>query len=250
MWTNGDSLGANQPLDLGRAPKGENSRDNLVVSHLPLVRRICRRFSHSGEPLEDLVQVGTVGLLKAIKKYDPDRGSAFAAFAIPVIVGEIKNYFRDHGWAVKVPRKVQRQKLMVERVVESLRQTLGRSPTIMEIVDATGFSEEEVYDTFEVVKCGKPLSLDAEYDWNGNKDASTLLDYLGGEDPRIQELIDRIDLIRLLKCLDQRERSIISLKFYSGLSQMEIAERLGISQMHVSRLQRNALSKLKLTLAK
>ena len=191
-----------------------------------------------------------MGLLKAIEKFEPERGTRFPSFAIPVIVGEIKNYFRDHGWAVKIPRKVQRQKLMVERAVENFTQRLGRSPTIPEIAEDTGLSEEEVLDTFEVEHYGKPLSLDAQYEWNGQGGGSTLLDYLGVEDPQFQDLADRIDIANSLQCLNERERAIIQLKFYSGLSQTEIAERLGISQMHVSRLQRNALGKLKLNLGR
>ena len=249
METRADVSGTYQSPDLIQAPRDVSAHDRLIVDHLPLVRRLCRRFSYSGEPLEDLVQVGAIGLLKAIAKYDPDRGSSFAAFAIPAIVGEIKNYFRDHGWAVKVPRKLQQQKLAVTRAIESLTQALGRSPTIPEIAEATGLPEEAVYDTFEVERYGKPLSLDAEYNGNGNKDSSSLLDYLGIEDPQYEELINRIDLTNTLSSLTERERAIICLKFYAALPQTEIAARLGISQMHVSRLQRSALSKLRTNLA-
>jgi len=214
-----------------------------------LVHRLCRRFMGSGEPLEDLVQVGSIGLLKAVQKFDPSRGVRFTTYAVPVIVGEIKNYLRDHGWAVKVPRKLQRQKLAVHRAVESLGHELGRSPTIQEIADATGFTQEEVFDTFEVVNYGRPLSLDAEYDGsgggNGRRDVSSLLDYLGSEDPQFGKLSNRMDLINTFGCLNNREKTIIYLKFYGGLSQTEIAKRLGISQMHVSRLQRHALNKLR-----
>ena len=223
------------------------SRDRLVAECLPLVRRLCRRYSHSGEPLEDLVQVGTMGLLKAIQKYDPERGASFTTFAVPVIVGEIKNYFRDHGWAVKLPRKLQRHKLMVDRAVDSLTQQHGSSPTIQVIAEATGLSEDEVCSTFEV---GKPLSLDAEFEVNGDGAVSSLLDRLGSEDPQFDEVVDKIDLTNILGNLEPRERAIICLKFYSDLSQTEIAGRLGISQMHVSRLQRTALGKLKLRLAR
>jgi len=167
------------------------------------------------------------------------------AFAVPGIVGEIKNYFRGHGWAVKVPRKLQRQRVVVERTVESLTQELGRSPTIPQIAQATGFSEEEVYDTFEVVKLGKPLSLDAEYDGDGTAESSSLMDYLASEDAEFEKLTDRISLADAISTLSKREKTIIHLKFYKGLSQTEIAKRLRISQMHVSRLQRNALTQLK-----
>ena len=226
------------------------TRNRLASDYLPLVRRLCARFSSSGDPSEDLVQVGSIGLLKALDKFDLDRGSSFIAFAVPLIVGEIKNYFRDHGWAVKVPRKLQRQRLAVEKVVETLSQRLNRGPTIPEIAAAAGFSEEEVYDTFEVGKYGKPLSLDTQYDGHGNGDLPRLLDSMGSEHPQLEGLADRLDLTNALRCLDKRERTIIHLKFYAGLSQTKIAERLGISQMYVSRLQRSALGKVKLHLVK
>ena len=214
---------------------------------MPLVHKLCRRFRNSGEPLEDLVQVGNLGLLKAAEKYDADRGTAFAAFAVPVIVGEIKNYFRDHGWSVKIPRKLQKHKMMVTKSVDRLLQSLGRSPTVEEIAIATELTDEQVYDTFEVELCGKPLSLDTQH-LNGSDDSSTLLDYLGDADPQFEKVEDRLHLANSLRQLDARERAIIDLRFYAGLSQTEIASRLGISQMHVSRLQRAALSKLRVSL--
>ena len=198
--------------------------------------------------MEDLVQVGSVGLVKAIEKYDPERGNNFVAFAVPSIVGEIKNYFRDHGWAVKVPRKFQRQKLEAQRSVDRLTQLPSRSPTIPEIAEATGFSEEEVYDTIDVRNYGRPLSLDALFGANGREDGPGLLENLASEDPQFEGLADRVDLSNALRCLDDRERTIIHLKFYANLSQTKIAHCLGISQMHVSRLQRIALRKLRLTL--
>ena len=222
-------------------------RERLVIDYLPLVRRLCRRFDRSGEPLDDLMQVGTIGLLKAIKKFDPKLGS-FVSYAIPVIVGEIKNYFRDHGWAVKLPRKLQRQRLAVNRAVVTLTQKLGHIPTVPEIAQDTGFSVEEVSESFELERCGKPLSLDAQYEGDDGDDVSTILDYLGDKDPDLEGLVDKLDLETALGGLDSREHSIIYWKFYSGLTQTAISQRLGISQMHVSRLQRNALSKLKLTL--
>ncbi len=221
------------------------TRDRLVEDHLPLVRRLYKRFNHSGKPMEDLIQVGSIGLLKAIEKYNPARGDSFVAFAVPVIVGEIKNYFRDHGWAVKIPRKLQRQKMVIDRRVESLTQELSRGPTIPEIAQATGFSQEEVYDTFEVEKRGKPLSLDAGYDGDGSGESSSLMDYLASEDGEFEKLADSRTLLDAVRRLAKREKTIIHLKFYKGLSQAKIAERLLISQMHVSRLQRNALEELK-----
>ena len=248
MGTNDLVSGATQLLDRWRETRDVAARDHLVAQHLPLVRRLCQRFSHSGESLEDLIQVGAIGLLKAIDKYDPQRGSSFGAFAVPVIVGEIKNYFRDHGWAVKVPRKLQKRKLAVNRAVDSLTQRLGRAPTIPDIAAATGFSEEEVYETFEVEWYGRPLSLDAGYDGDDDQETSSILDYLGSEDPELEGLADKLDLKTALDCMNAREQAIIYMRFYSGLSRTEIAERLSISQTRVSQLQRRALRELKLNL--
>ena len=198
--------------------------------------------------MEDLFQVGSVGLIKAIDKFDSGRGTRFATFAVPVILGEIRNHFRDHGWAVKIPRKLQKNRVKVERAVDDLSQFLERSPKIAEIAEATGLSQEEVYDTFEVGRYGRLLSLEAQYEQNGVSDVSSILDYLEGDDSEIEELPEKIDLLKTLGHLKERERTIIRLKFYSDLSQAEIATRLGISQMHVSRLQRSALEQLKLSL--
>ena len=251
MTSNGNAAGTKELWDLyrdARDTQGPSARERLVLDYLPLVRRLCRRFYRSGEPLDDLMQVGTIGLLKAINKFDPELGTKFVSYAIPVIVGEIKNYFRDHGWSVKLPRKLQRQKLAVDRAVVVLTQKLGHIPTAPEIAQTTGFSVEEVYETFELERCGKPLSLDAQYEGNDSEDVSTILDYLGDRDPDMEALADKLDLEAALGGLDSREHAIIYWKFYSGLTQSAISQRLGISQMHVSRLQRNALTKLKLTL--
>ena len=219
-------------------------RNHLVLKHHGLVRRLCARYRNSGEPMEDLIQVGSVGLLKAAARYDPELGNSFAAYAIPVIVGEIKNYFRDHGWAVKIPRKLQSQKFAVGRAVDILTQEFGRSPTVKEIAETTGFSEDEVYQTFEVELYGKPVSLDAEYDSVEGDGASTVLEYVGTVDPELEALPNRLDLDNARRCLDEREKAIIYLYYYKDLSQTEIAKRLALSQMHVSRLQRGALGKL------
>lgn len=229
---------------------GEQEREFLITKHMGLVRRLCGRFRNSGEPMEDLVQVGSVGLIKAVDKYDPELGHSFAAYAIPVIIGEIKNYFRDHGWAVRVPRKLQSNKLAVGRTADILNQQMGRSPTVLEIAEATGLSKEEVYQTFEVELYGRPVSLDKEYDSGESDDTSTVLDYVGSTDPELETLPDRLDLARALSCLDEREKSIVYMYYFNGLSQTEIAKKLGLSQMHVSRLQRGALGKLEQALAK
>ena len=225
----------------------EKERNDLVTKHLGLVRRLCGRFRNSGEPMEDLVQVGSVGLLKAAAKYNPELGSNFAAYAIPVIVGEIKNYFRDHGWAVKLPRKLQTQKLAVGRSIDRLYQDLGRSPTIQELAQATGFSEDEVSQTFDVEFYGKPVSLDIEYDSERSDGTSIVIDYIGNVDPDLEAAPDRLDLARALGDLEDREKAIIYLYYYKDLSQTEIAKKFALSQVQVSRIQRRALEKLKRT---
>ena len=223
----------------------EQERNDLVTKHLGLVRRLCGRFRNSGEPMEDLVQVGSVGLLKAAAKYDPELGSNFVAYAIPVIVGEIKNYFRDHGWAVKIPRKLQTQKLAVGRSIDRLYQDLGRSPTTPEIAQATGFSEDEVSQTLEVEFYGKPVSLDTEYDSERSDVSSSVIDYLGNVDPDLEAVPDRLDLARALGHLEEREKAIIYLYYYKDLTQTEIAKKFALSQVQVSRIQRRALENLK-----
>ena len=229
---------------------GTAARDRMAADHLALVRRLCWRFRTSGEPMDDLVQVGSVGLLKAIDKFDPEKGVSFITYAVPVIVGEIKNHLRDHGWAVKIPRKLQTHRLAVQRAVEVLGQNLGRWPTVEEIAQATELTHEEVYDTFELVSNGSPLSLDREYTGNGSTEGFSLGDTVGRDDPEFDRRSDQIDLTNTLGCLSKREKSIIRWKFYAGLSQTQIAGRLGISQMHVSRLQREALNKLRRDLEK
>ncbi len=219
-------------------------RDRLLQDHLPLVRRLCRRFSYTPEPVEDLLQIGSIGLLKAIKTFDSDQGSDFLAFAVPLILGEITNYFRDHGWGVEVPRKLQMQRRMVVKAVEALTYRFKRAPTIAQIVEATGLSEEEVYDTFEVENDSGPLSVDASQNENTSGE-HTLWDTQRKEDPHLDPLEVRIYLNDTLHCLNDPERTIMYLKFYAGLSQTKIAKRLNISQLHVSRLQRNALEKIR-----
>lgn len=225
-------------------------RDRLVKKYLPLVHRLSRKFRNCPEPLEDLAQVGTIGLMRALENFDPSRGVRFETYAVPVILGEIKNHLRDHGWSFKVPRKVQAHRLAVQRAVDDISQMMGRSPTIPEIADATGLSKEEILDSMEVIIHNRPLSLDAERDANGNGEVVRLIDCVGGEDPQFTRTIDKMDLNNTMRCLGTREQVIIHLKFYRGLTQTEIATRLGISQMHVSRLQRVALSKLKQELLK
>jgi RNA polymerase sigma-B factor len=230
-------------------PQHERLRDELVVAHLNLVRFLAVRFANRGEPLDDLVQVGTVGLLKAIDRFDPERGVEFTTYATPTIVGEIKRYFRDKGWAVKVPRRLQELNLAVNRASDKLAIELGRSPTVRELAETLSAGEDEILEAQELGQAYNLLSLDSEVSGETDKKSQTLADTVGVSDAALDLLEDRANLERAFRVLTGRERVIIYLRFYESASQTEIAKRLNVSQMHVSRLQAKALEKLRAVLA-
>lgn len=238
-----------QLRELQDVPKGarEDLRDELVVSHLNLVRFLAMKFANRGEPLDDLVQVGTVGLLKAIDRFDADRGFEFTTYATPTIVGEIKRYFRDKGWAVKVPRRLQELNLAVNRAVDRLATELGRSPTVAELADFLDTSQDAILEAQELGHVYNLLSLDSEVGNDGTK-PQTLADTVGGDDPDLQLFEDHANLEQAFRVLSGRERVIVYLRFFESVSQTEIAARLNVSQMHVSRLQAKALEKLRAAL--
>ena len=210
-------------------------RDDLIEAHLGLAEYLARRFANRGEPLDDLVQVASLGLVKAVERFDPERGLEFTTFATPTIVGELKRHFRDKGWAVRVPRRVQELHLRVTRVVEDLSLEFGRSPTIAEIAERSGTTEDEVIEAMDAGSAYRSASLDA-----GGGDADDerqgLLATLGELDPELARAERRAALGPLIASLPEREQVMLYLRFYEGLTQSEIAKRLGISQMHVSRL--------------
>jgi RNA polymerase sigma-B factor len=224
--------------------RGSELREKLVFLHMNLVRFLARKYANRGEPLEDLLQVGTIGLLNAIDRFDPTRGIRFATFATPTILGEIRRYFRDRGWAVKIPRRLQEVNLAATRAADSLTQELGRPPTFAEIARAIGSTEEETLEALEISSFYEPISLESEFD-DGMESAAVLGDYVGVEDSRIEELDLQERLQDALSRLAPREKAIVELRFLRNLSQMEVAKRLNISQMHVSRLQQRALAKLR-----
>jgi RNA polymerase sigma-B factor len=236
-------------LDSGPDRSGINEydrlRNELVVAHLNLVRYLAVKFANRGEALDDLIQVGTVGLLKAIDRFDLERGVEFTTYATPTIVGEIKRYFRDKGWAVKVPRRLQELNLAVNRANEKLTVKLGHSPTVAELAAHLGASEEDILEAQELGQAYNLLSLDGELNGEGDKKTQTLADYVGQNDAGLELLEDRANLERAFTVLSGRERVILYLRFYESVSQTEIAKRLNVSQMHVSRLQQKALEKLK-----
>ncbi len=220
-------------------------REKLILHHMKLVRFLASKFANRGEPLEDLIQVGTIGLINAIDRYNPDRGTKFSTFATPTITGEIKRYFRDKSWDVKVPRRLQELNWAANRAVDQLSQKLGRSPTIPEIASAIGATEEETLEALELGSAHEPISLDDHLSLEGENVALTHGEMIGGVDESIRQIEEYEDLRRAIASLDPREQAIIRLRFFAGLSQMEVAKRLNISQMHVSRLQSRALARLR-----
>ena len=210
-------------------------REELARLHLPLVEYLAKRFKDRGEPLDDLIQVGSVGLLKAIDRFDLDRGVEFSTYATPTIVGELKRYFRDKGWAVRVPRRLQELSLRLNKVVAQLIQDLGRSPTVSEIARAAEVSEEEVLEALESGQAYSTTSLDAPAGGE-EEDTPQRLDRMGENDIALDNLEYFASLAPLIEQLPEREREILYLRFFKGMTQSKIAEHVGISQMHVSRL--------------
>jgi RNA polymerase sigma-B factor len=207
-----------------------------------LAEYLARRFANRGEPLDDLVQVASLGLIKAVDRFDPTREVAFSTYATHTIVGELKRHFRDKGWAVRAPRRMQELYLSLGKVVAALGQELGRSPTIAELAAEVQVSEEEVLEALEAGQAYRSTSLDAPA---GTEEGETLGARLGGEDPSLEDAESRATLSPLLGQLGRRERLILHLRFFDGLTQSEIANRLGISQMHVSRLLARSVSQLR-----
>ncbi|MDQ2991817.1 MAG: SigB/SigF/SigG family RNA polymerase sigma factor [Candidatus Eremiobacteraeota bacterium] len=209
------------------------------------MRYLAVKFANRGEPLDDLIQVGTLGLLKAIDRFAMDRGVEFTTYATPTIVGEIKRYFRDKGWAVKVPRRLQELNLAVNRAVEKLSIKIGRAPTVTELAESLNASVEEILEAQELGQVYNLLSLDTELGGDGDGKSQTLADVIGSDDTELAMLEDRTIIERAFGVLNGRERVILHLRFYESVSQTEIAKRLNVSQMHVSRLQQKALEKLR-----
>jgi len=228
------------------APEDDRTRlrERLVDQYIGLVEFLARRFRNRGEPLEDLVQVGTIGLLKAIERFDLEREVEFSTYATPTIVGELKRHFRDKGWAVRVPRRLQELHLELTKIVSTLGQELGRSPTVAEIAKAAGTSEENVLEGLEIAQAYNFTSLDAPID-SDDAGSTSFADQLGSEDDQLLNLEYRAALAPEMAKLPERERRILYLRFFKGMTQSEIADRLGISQMHVSRLLNRTLMRLR-----
>ncbi len=216
-----------------------NARDRALVELMPLVRALASRYAGRGEPMDDLVQVGYVGLIKAVDRFDVDRGVEFSSYAVPTVVGEIRRHFRDKAWAMHVPRRLKELSVRLSRVLDELTNELGRSPTVAELAEATGADEEEVIDALDSANAYSTRSLHTPFD-DGAGD--TLADRLGSEDSGFEEIEDSSLVAAGLDALDERERRIVELRFFEEMTQSQIAAEVGISQMHVSRLLRQALA--------
>ncbi|MEW2403114.1 RNA polymerase sigma factor SigF [Streptomyces sp. NPDC046862] len=216
-------------------PQRDALRDEIVEAWLPMAERLAGRFRSRGESYEDLRQVAALGLVKAVDRYDPERGNAFESYAVPTVTGEIKRHFRDHMWTLHVPRRVQDLRNRVRFANQDLAQTIsGRRPTVAEIAEHAGISEEDVRVGLEALESFTALSLDAELP--GSEDGYSLSDALGSPDPALDTVVDREAVKPRLAALPERERAILYMRFFDDMTQSRIAEQLGISQMHVSRL--------------
>ncbi len=220
------------------------AREQLVQRFLPLARQLARRYQRGGEPLDDLVQVASLGLLKAIDRFDPARETAFSSFAVPTILGEIKRHFRDKGWAVRVPRDLQELSVKVDRVADEMARELGRAPTPTEIAQRTATSLEQVLEAREASGAYRAVSLDRPRT-DEEEEGDSYADAVGAEDPgfRVAEAAATVD--RLMRVLTEREREVLRLRFEEDLTQSEIGTRVGVSQMHVSRLIRQSIARLR-----
>lgn len=219
------------------------AREKLVMSHMNLVRFLANKFKNRGEPLDDLIQVGYLGLLKAIDRFDPGRGLEFTTYATPTIMGEIKRHFRDKGWSVRVPRRLQELSAKVNQATDVLTTELQRSPKIEEIAEYLDATVDEVLEAMESSSAYSSVPLEGTGS-NDNDDAPSVLDRYATEDSALNFTDDRLVIEEALKGFSPREREVIDLRFLQGMTQIEIAEQLGISQVQVSRLLRRTLKKI------
>jgi RNA polymerase sigma-B factor len=220
------------------------AREALVARFLPLARQLARRYQHGGEQLDDLIQVASLGLLKAIDRFDPARETAFSSFAVPTILGELKRHFRDKGWSVRVPRDLQELAVRVDRVTDELSREHGRPPSVGEIAEHIGTTAEQVLEAREASAAYRAVSLDRSRDEDDEAD-SGMADSIGIEDPGFGVAEDAATVELLMRVLSEREREVLRLRFAEDLTQSEIGARVGVSQMHVSRIIRHAVGQLR-----
>lgn len=221
----------------------EEARDQLIVSHLNLVRFLASKFKNRGEPLDDLVQVGTIGLIKAIDRFDPERGLEFTTYATPTILGEIKRHFRDKGWTIRVPRRLQELSAKVNSATDELTARLQRSPSIEEVAEYLGTTADEVLEAMESSSAYSSVPLEAQ-GGNEDDDAPSVIDRYASVDGDLEASDDRIVLEEVIGEFPEADQQAIRMRFIDGMTQVEIAKRLGISQVQVSRMLRRALRRI------
>ncbi|WP_371530540.1 RNA polymerase sigma factor SigF [Streptomyces sp. NBC_01283] len=226
-------------------PEYQYARNTLVEMNMSLVRYAAGRFRHRSDDMEDIVQVGTIGLIKAIDRFELSREVQFATFAVPYIVGEIKRFFRDTSWAVHVPRRLQEARVELAKATDELSTRLGRSPKVSELAELMDLTEEEVIEARMAANGYNSTSLDATVHGDRDDSEAALADFIGAEDPAMELVEDFHALSPLLAQLDERDRQILRLRFVDELTQSQIGERLGVSQMHVSRLLSRTLARLR-----
>lgn len=220
----------------------EDAREQLIVNHLNLVRFLAAKFKNRGEPLDDLIQVGTVGLIKAIDRFDLERGLEFTTFATPTILGEIKRHFRDKGWSVRVPRRLQELSAKVNQATDTLTEQLQRSPSVEEIAQYLGTSVDEVLEAMESSSAYSSVPLEGGS--TDDEEAPSVIDKYASEDTALSTADDRMVIEQTIRDFSPREQEVIRMRFVEGLTQVEIAEKLGVSQVQVSRLLRRTLKKI------
>ncbi|MFY9807984.1 MAG: SigB/SigF/SigG family RNA polymerase sigma factor [Pseudonocardiaceae bacterium] len=221
-------------------PDRRRQREQLISGYLPVAEHIARRFAGRGEPLDDLIQVATLGLINAVDRFEPARGSHFLSFAVPTITGEVRRYFRDHGWSTRVPRRLKDLHIAIRRTLAELSQQLGRAPRPSEIAERLGLPVSEVIEGLQAGEAYRSSSLDEML--GSGEGTATLGEFIGGLDDELAVIDDRQALRPLLAELPPRERTILVLRFFHQLTQTQIAEQVGISQMHVSRVLRQTLA--------
>jgi len=237
------ALSSSQLFERWRQSGDRGARDELIERFLPLARKLARRYVRSSEPSEDLVQVASLGLVKAVERFDPRRGFAFTSFAVPTIVGELKRYFRDTAWALHVDRAAQERARKIAEAQSEISARTGRPPRVDELAQYLELSEEEVLEGLQTAEVYGAISLDAPV--VGDQDASTRGEAIGAVDERLERIDARATIFAAARHLPAREREILYLRFGEDLTQSQIAERVGISQMQVSRLLRRSLQRLR-----
>ncbi|WP_077624176.1 RNA polymerase sigma factor SigB [Sediminibacillus massiliensis] len=229
-------------------PQDEEVQEKIVLAYQDLVESIARKYSKNSSIHEDLVQVGMLGLLAAIRRYDPEFGKSFESFAIPTIIGEIKRFIRDKTWSVHVPRRIKELGPKIKKAIEELTSDQQKSPSVADIAAYLEVSEEDVLETMEMGKSYKALSVDRKIEADSDGSTVSILDLIGNQDAGYENIDQRMLLEKILPILTEREQEILKCTYFENMSQKDTGEMLGISQMHVSRLQRRALRKLRETL--